>query len=386
VVGSCFIGAARAAEPCTELAPADPLRTAYGRLTERTAADVGATAMSLLPSREDADGRACAHYLLGSVAFFESVLGGPERAREAVRHLATAQSLAPGPMAERRPRKRLENAWKRVGVAGGAWSPGRGTVPVRWTLPVGSSALAVAPDCGDTPCEAAVSGFIEVPLYAGAAERVLTIPLGGTRVRLTTVCGQAEVSVQVTGAGQAVTLPAPACIARLDVTLEGHGAEARAYGAEGERLPDLTRIDVARGPVWVAAPDHRPSSVSLPPAGGTVSVRLERCRVRLEATGAAAGARVEPSRVVPGTGPSPIRLLRAGYAVTEAEVTVPAERRAMHCAPDWVPGSQGTFTLPDFDDVGPWPVDEALARSVRVTVRGGPTRSISTFVVGGVVS
>lgn len=385
-VGSCFIGWAHAAEPCAELAPTDPLRIAHARLNDRTAADVGATAMSLLPSREDAAGRACAHYLLGSVAFFESVLGGPERAREAVRHLATAQSLAPGPMAERRPRKRLENAWKRIGVAGSGWDPGRGTVPVRWTLPVGASTLAWAPDCGDTPCDAASSGFIEVPLYAGATERVLTTPLGGTRARVTTPCGQTEVEVQITGAGQAVALPTPACIARLEVAVEGGDAAPRAYDADGRPLADLTRVDVARGPLWVAAPEHRPRAIVLPAAGGTVSVRLDPCRIRLEPTGAAAGARVEPSVVTPGDEPTVVRLLRAGYAVTETEVSVPIDRRATHCAPDWAPGPHGAFTLPDFDDLGPWPVEAALARPVRVTVRGGSTQSISTFVVGGVVS
>ncbi len=382
---------ARGAEPCTRLPAEDRLRRLAEATQGSTAADARALALAALAERTDAAGRACAHYTLGSLAFVESLTRGPSVAREAVRHLLSAQALDPEGLAERRPRKRLENAWRRVGDVG-TWRADRTPVVVRLALPRDASVWGVAADCAQGRCgdddapDAAQSTWLDVATAGatGSATEVLaTLPTATSRLRVQTPCGEASMTVEVRDAGARFVLPTPACRATLNVSLEPDADAARLYGRDGRSLPVDSPLEVSLGEIWVAAPAHRPQRVSLPPEGGRVDVSLRPCQARLIGAGDAEGAILTPP-VVPFGTPTDVRVDRPGDVGLVAQVTVPAAHAAPHCAQTWSPAAMAAAAeLPPHDDAAPWTVEAILERPVRVQQSNAALDPLVSLEVGG---
>jgi len=389
--GVLAVESARGAEPCAGLPADDGLRRLVETTTGPAAADARALALAALTERTDAAGRACAHYALGSLAFVESLARGPEGAREAVVHLLAAQALDPVGLAERRPRKRLENAWRRVGDVG-TWRSDRAPVAVRLALPSETSSWGLAPDCAQGRCgdddapDAAQAPWLDIP-HAGAAGTaagvLATLPAGISRLRVRTPCGESSLTIDVRDAGARFEVPPPACSVSLHVTLASATGHVRAYDRGGRALPADTPLEAALGEVWVAAPHHRPQRVPLPTKGGQVEVALRPCRARLIGAGEAEGATLTPSAVLFET-PTDVHVERPGDVGLVAQVAVPASHAAAHCAPTWRPEGEGTVTaLPPDDDAAPWPVEAILERPVRVQQTHEALEPLLSLEVGG---
>ncbi|MCB9540029.1 MAG: hypothetical protein H6704_27765 [Myxococcales bacterium] len=294
--------------PCDDVAlpaPVEALRARLAGTDSRVAwatlaQDAGQVAGTLPPG----EARACAHYLAGSAHFFLSAALAERRrhAADAVRHLVAAQAMAPDAMDATQPRARLSTAWSRMGKVGDWFTGAR---PVKVTLEGAERATGVvlrprAPDgwseaCGATPtCRGAVRIALPPP-----ADRPIGLRPGRWAVEVEGRCGARAADLDVPDAGGVLTLPPAAPCA---ITLEARDGEAPvtdlALWADGRPIAP-TELTAAAGAVTVRAPGYRPAKVTLPPAGGTVTVALERCAVDLQVRTIPADATVE------GGGPAP---------------------------------------------------------------------------------
>ncbi|MCB9523532.1 MAG: hypothetical protein H6702_09125 [Myxococcales bacterium] len=280
------LSAAAWAHPCE--GPLPPTHTAlFTRLDAAGPADWPAVLAEAQAAAAEGTpaARACAHYVAGSAAFFLSrpAADRAHHAWQAVRHLVTAQALAPAAMAEKRAAARLDNAWARVPDAPG-WPAAAGARPVTLNSPGGTVRLAPPLD-GEAP--------IELELPAGSHR--LTLRPGPWRLGRVGRC--AAPPQGVTLGGGAVAVPGKACPVTLTVTDDGAAVDGVALvGPEGPIPVEGLR---GGGTVTVQAPGYLAARVALPAEGGPIQVALRRCPVSLEVT-------TEPPGVpLAGAGPGP---------------------------------------------------------------------------------
>lgn len=331
--------------PCDDVALPAPVEALRARLAGAHSGVVWATvaqdAAQVAETLPPGGARACAHYLSGSAHFFLSAALAERRryAADAVRHFAAAQAMAPEAMDGKQPRARLGAAWSRVGKVAD-WLTG--ARPVGVTLEGAERATGVvlrprepagwAAACGATPtCRGAVR--IALPPASG---QTISLRPGHWAVEIEGPCGARAADLDVPATGGALRLPPAAfCGVTLDVR-DGEAAVTDfALWADGQPVaPDA--LTAAAGTLTVRAPGYRSAEITLPPAGGAVTVPLVRCAVDLQVRTLPRDATVEGAGPAPW-GPRDVSARRSDLGRVRTTVDVPR--------PEACPGATHEITL-----------------------------------------
>lgn len=336
----------------------------------------GAAPLTADPSLSPAD-RACAAYVAGSAAFFLSDRRADRRRRaaEAVRHFTLAEALAPAAMAERQPRSRAENAWKRLGEVPG-WLTAAAPVAVEVALPTGAVAARFEPAdpaawravCPEPSCVEAAA--LRVPGSATVSMRP-----GRYAVAVEGGCGEGRGEVVV--AAGPLALPAPAgCTAAVRGVDGAAAVDGLVVTGPDGATHDPAAVPVAASPLRVSAPGYAEARVDLPPDGGAVTVPLARCKVDLTIKTIPEGATVEGA----GPGPWGPRIVSArapGHGLVELAVEVPRPARCADVRHGTVLVLPRPVTVVATDSEG------AAVTLARLVVQGEPVDPLGFFMAPG---